>query len=219
MFDKKILNLNHQNNERNTALCLAVSFGLENVVKRLLEKKANINCNNPLQIAIRNGFTNLVILLLRNGANLNLEDGNANNALQYAIQEGKKDIIFVLLDFAKDKTPKNFVPKIDKEILDINHCNEFGDTALHLSVTKKYKDVIKRLLEEGADSNILNNSYIERSCLHIAIEHDDYEIVQLLLVNGANMNCLTGRDGNNALQVALKTKNETLALLLLDLAE
>jgi ankyrin repeat protein len=64
-----------------------------------------------------------------------------------------------------------------------------GQTAIHLAVQKNYIDIVKRLLEKGADINALatDPSYSHMTPLHYAALTGNVKAVQLLLSWGANI--------------------------------
>lgn len=71
-----------------------------------------------------------------------------------------------------------YQPNLDDE-------TSWGVTALYLAVLYRHVPVAKCLLEAGASPNLLPTS-TEIPPLHIAIRDNDFELVQLLLQNGAD---------------------------------
>ena len=77
-----------------------------------------------------------------------------------------------------------------------------GFTALHYATLFDRTDVIKRLVDEGADVNRQDRWYKDTP-LHLAARDNYTEAVRLLLDNGADIN-LKNNDNKTPLHVALK---------------
>ena len=75
-------------------------------------------------------------------------------------------------------------------------------TALHNATAFNRTDVIKRLVDEGADVNRQDRWYKDTP-LHLAARDNYTEAVRLLLDNGADIN-LKNNDNKTPLHVALK---------------
>jgi ankyrin repeat protein len=76
---RKGVDVNYQNEKKETPLIIACSSGSKNVVKFLLEKGANVNKqgygnDTPLLKAIHNGDFQVVKILIEHGADLKLEN-------------------------------------------------------------------------------------------------------------------------------------------------
>ncbi len=70
----------------------------------------------------------------------------------------------------------------------INQCDQYGQTALHIAVQKNYLDIIELLLEKGANINALGNdpSYKNMTALNYAALTGNLAATKLLLAWGAN---------------------------------
>ena len=71
---------------------------------------------------------------------------------------------------------------------DVNYCDDLGAYPLFYACQRKHRNVIKYLLENGADINAVNllgNKNL--TALHVACEVEDLESVKLLLDNGADI--------------------------------
>ena len=84
--------------------------------------------------------------------------------------------------------------------VDVSSGNGF--TALHYATLFNRTDVIKRLVDEGADVNRQDRWYKDTP-LHLAARDNYTEAVRLLLDNGADIN-LKNNDNKTPLHVALK---------------
>ncbi len=74
------------------------------------------------------------------------------------------------------------------------------DTALHLAVAATNNEMVKLLLDEGADVNAKDTGEI--TPLHDAAVNGDELIAETLLKAGANVNAAGGRQKDTALQIA-----------------
>ena len=73
------------------------------------------------------------------------------------------------------------------ETLNINALNRYGQTCMHLAVVNDNEEVLKRLIKRGADVNLADESCC--SPLHAAAARYVPRIVEVLLDNGADLNC------------------------------
>ena len=84
--------------------------------------------------------------------------------------------------------------------VDVNNVNSY--TALHSATLLNRTDVIKRLVDEGADVN-RQTRYGKNTPLHMAADCNQTEAVRLLLDNGADIN-LENNGNKTPLHVARK---------------
>lgn len=80
-----------------------------------------------------------------------------------------------------------------KHILDLHpelatSINEQGWSALHLAARFGHIDVLKVMLDRGADLSLASNNQIEAQPLHAAVAGNQPEMVKLLLDAGADVN-------------------------------
>jgi len=96
---------------------------------------------------------------------------------------------------------------------DVNAINNDYETALMLAVYKNYKDIVKLLLNKGANPNIQDK--VGNTALMFAVNKGYKDIVKLLLNKGADPNLQT-EYGNTALIWATKRTNKDIVKLLLN---
>lgn len=91
-----------------------------------------------------------------------------------ALRQGNRELAFKLIQHTQH--------------YQLNQCNSFGQAALHIAVQKNYPDIIKALLEKGADINVLgyDPSYSRMTPLHYAALTGNLLITKMLLAWGAN---------------------------------
>jgi len=157
-----------------TPLLLAVHNQNVEMVKFLLSKKANPNLcstnSSPVHEAVRVHNQQILEIVLSGGGNINLSTDFGKTPLLMAIQEEQEAIFDFLLGKKADTKVKNdgkvscihFAAasnslKIMEKILawkdtNINERNGNGKTALHIAAEKNNGDMIKVLLNKGADT-------------------------------------------------------------------
>ncbi len=125
------------------ALELASFHGNFPLVKKILNKGANVNVSNcaALQMACQNGHFDIVVYLIESGTINNLP---SSNVFMAAVENDHISIVKFLLS--------------DKNIFGIILCDvnaDFG-LALRTAIEKENFDMVKLLVESGADINILD---------------------------------------------------------------
>jgi len=98
-----------------------------------------------------------------------------------ALRQGHKELALALIQHAKP--------------YQVCLYDQQGQTALHLAVQKNLPDVVKALLEKGANINALatDPSYTHMTPLHYAALTGNQKIAQLLLAWGANIHLENGQ--------------------------
>ena len=97
---------------------------------------------------------------------------------------------------------------------DLNNIKDTnGETPLYLACENSHTELVKLLLEHGADANI--KSEYGYTPLYRACDKDNTEVVKLLLEHGADVNSKDNY-GNTLLYSACKNNNTELAKLLLE---
>ena len=90
--------------------------------------------------------------------------------------------------------------------LNLKDCDNF--TALMLAVWKGQNEIVEFLIGEGADINVTDSTYA-KTLLHLAIEDDKDETLNLLFEKGAKDLINTGdKDYSTPLHYAAKVGNE-----------
>ena len=185
---------------------------------------------SPLQAASAMGFTDSVKLLLQNNADVNIIGGRWSHSLQAAAVKGHIDVVETLLDnnarvdikggpltsallaAATFSNASSFEMSIITRLLEagsnIHDKTENGYTALHLAALHDNLALFSLLLVRGAHVNALSGdrrakkSDFERMTpLHIASWKGDEEIVNELIIYGANVEART-TNGKQSLHLA-----------------
>ncbi|KAH6628318.1 ankyrin repeat-containing domain protein [Chaetomium tenue] len=192
-----------ENSSGNSAININIGVGQEDVVKMLIEKKANIDHPDPFGWprifgAVFSADTSLTRLLADGGADLTrIVDGAS--LLHYAVS-ASSGVMGVLLEFTR---------YLKLETVDRN-----GDTALlrgSLGDTGNF-ECLKRLILAGADVNAKDKD--NETALHNAVRNGNYELVSLLLAQPeTDINCV-GSYGTALQQACRRRMTPTIRTLL-----
>ncbi|KAM3919856.1 ankyrin repeat domain-containing protein 27 isoform 2-T2 [Leptodactylus fuscus] len=131
-----------------TPLHIAAICGQSKFIDLLISKGAVVNATDyhgstPLHLACQKGQQKIALLLLHYKASRDIQDNNGNTPLHLACTYGHEDCVKALVYY------------------DVNSCrmdcgNEKGDTALHIAARWGYQGIIEVLLQNGADTSVLN---------------------------------------------------------------
>jgi len=203
-------NVSDVNEFGNTALIAAVHGGYVNVKRR-----PNVHRLNRESIAVNDGNVEVVEMLLAHGADVNFQNSFGNTALIAAIEENHVKVVGMLLEHGADVNLQNSrgytalivaaesQPSIENsEVVwmllvaetDLNLQNLDGTTALTAAVDNVKVDVVRNILS-GCRSYVQGNIAVvnhqdanNNTPLLIAAERGNAEIVEMLLVGGADAN-------------------------------
>jgi hypothetical protein len=138
-------------------------------------------CENPLIIAFKKGHRSIVESLIRAGANINVQEKEdystepMGTPLYYAVLHGYDDIAVDLIRAGAE---------INVEIYNPPRKKKPPDTALKIAIKQNNINIVKTLIERGADIKLVSHYYgvIEDSALSIAIDKNvNPEIVRYLI--------------------------------------
>ncbi|KAK3419797.1 hypothetical protein EUGRSUZ_G00560 [Eucalyptus grandis] len=153
-------------------LLTVASTGNAAILEKLLKAKldpdvGNLEGKTSLHIAASLGHEDCVWLLLKNGCNMHLRDRNGNNALWHAISSKQHSIFRVLYSCAASSDP----------------CTA-GDL-LCTAAKRNDLEVMKELLNHGLNIDSMNHQGF--TALQIAMAENHEDMVNLLVMNGANV--------------------------------
>jgi ankyrin repeat protein len=207
---KAISDLLHRNTDANvaqpdgaTALHWAAHWGDLAMAAQLIAAGAHPNVTNdygvaPINLAAENGDAKMLDLLLKAGARVGSRLPSGETPLMSAARAGKVDAVDLLIGRGAD--------------LNVQQTSK-GQNALMWAVAERHLNVVRILLEHGADVNAKSSSGF--TALMFAGREGDSGIAELLLAKGADVNAAAS-DGSTPLLVAAVRAHVDFALLLLD---
>ncbi|XP_041040808.1 protein phosphatase 1 regulatory subunit 16A isoform X2 [Carcharodon carcharias] len=187
-----------------TALHQCCIDDYEDIVKLLLEAKANVNaCDSelwtPLHAAATCGHLHLVQQLIQHGANLMAV--NADGNMPYDLCEddvtldyiesamAQQDITQEKIDEARMATERWMIKDIRRLLeteVDLNSQNDVGTCLLHIAAANGYTEAAQLLLGHKAKVDLKDADGWEP--LHAAACWGQVHMVELLVGHGANLN-------------------------------
>ena len=188
---------------------VAAQEGNTDVVKYLIGHKLSIMRttginNTALQLAAANGHLTTVQVLKEAGGALDdislhhAAAGGHNHVLQYLLREGLQD------ECVHDISSSMFSDQEDSElkVFKVHKCDNrhfyLRETALHAAVKGGHLSVIESLLNENQSAINCTNSAGRRP-LHEAVQINNYNTLEALLVSGTNasVQCDTNKIGSS----------------------
>eukprot|EP01083_Nonionella_stella_P043259 116727_1 len=151
----------------------------DEAVKASINKPAHYTKSTPLFIAVDQGHVKCVAHMLSlDDVSLNVLDRRNNSMFMMAVAHCDNDIALMLLDHS-DKMKKEGTKH---GIVDINHVDDDGDSALHLAATNNNHQIIDALIQRNINTDLQNSRH--ETALHIACEEQHTQTVEILLKTG-----------------------------------
>ncbi|XP_067086059.1 KN motif and ankyrin repeat domain-containing protein 3 isoform X2 [Osmerus mordax] len=166
---------------------------------------------------------------------VNMTDGNGNTALHYSVSHSNFIVVGLLLDTGmccvdkqnkagytaimlaalsavKEEEDMQVVKKLFSQGNVNAKASQAGQTALMLAVSHGRQEMVRALLDCGANVNVQDDE--GSTALMCASEHGRAEIVSLLLDQLGCDISIVDNDGSNALSIALEASHNDTAVLL-----
>lgn len=191
--------------QERTALHAAAAGGLDWLVKHLIQKGIDVNSPDkyggiPLGAALFDRNYNTAKLLIESGSDVNKKGLSNNTPLHYACNAGG-DAGTVLALLKKGADPNQKTDSYKK------------DTALHQAAGYGLTEIVKHLLDHGADMEIKDANGETALCR--AVSNNHFDIVKVLVEKGARFS-YHQKQGFSAIQYALDNDNSEIFEYLLD---
>lgn len=197
-----------------TPLHLAVDCGHVGNVEILLKYNPNVNSSctidneeghTALHFAAKGTKEEIVEMIINTGANINASTKSGMTPLHLAVENGILNNVKMLLKYKPDI---NCVCTLE---------NEKGYSPLHFAAKGTNKEIVKFLLNSGAEIN--KNTENGLTPLHLATKYGRVDIVKILLIYNPEVNYLhtsVNEEGYTPLHFAAKGSNEKIVEILLN---
>lgn len=200
---------------------VAAGMGDLTQIKAFIENGIDVNTRNkdgftPLYAACSRGHADVVKFLIDNGADVNAKDDYGQAPIDVAAERNRRNLVQLLVAKGAEISTIHLaaylgdVTKVEGFIekgVDVNIARgPKDDTPLHYAVKSRSGsvDVIKLLVDSGADVNARNTS--GDTPLHYAAKYDRKDIFQLLVSKGADVVIKNDRGRTPKDIVAMRTK-------------
>ena len=218
-----------------TPLMQAIRFNRLDIIDFLIERGVDVNepgsgdNSKPIYFALNSKNGKILEKLIKAGAEVNTQYQYGYSPLHSAATHNNYEAVKILLKHGAtvnqmskpietplpdpdDYPDKKCYEEIKKHTEKLN-SKKIGDTPIFSAINRGNSDILRLLIDAGADVN--GESNIDRSPLFRAIRDGDKEKVRLLLENGADVN-ITNDEGETALHSAALYGNKEILELLLD---
>jgi ankyrin repeat protein len=229
-------NVNAAESDGTTLLMRAIDGRRPAIAEILIEAGADVRAANrygvtPLYLAARSADAQAARALLAAGADANAESPDGVTVLMTAAKAGNPQIVEALLggsSVGAATVANSGYSGADAVVAPVNRAdpnareNWHGQTALMWAASEGHADVVRVLVEGGADVNTASRA--GNTALHIATMRGWTEIIELLAERGAALDVRNAR-GRTPLDIALGVPeeripyNEATATLLRRLAD
>jgi len=196
-----------------TALHYATDGGSKEVAKLLIQQGATVDARNkaeetPLHIASKRGYRDLAQLLIANKADVNAKTKDGQTPLLRAARLGHKDVMELLIDKGAEVSPvddllywtcehghRDLAETLIQKGANVN-SEAWGDAPAFVAVSYHRPDVLKLLLDNGANPNARNEW--GWTLLHHTVDPvcRSLEMTRMLLDKGANPNAKIPQDNS-----------------------
>jgi len=166
--------MNMRNKEGMTALMYAAKYGANGIVRKLCQSSARLetkgikNTKTALLLAAENGHKPVLETLMGYGADLAAET-DTNNALMLSVNNNHLETIRYILSVNEERG----------RVLDVDHQNRLGFTALMIAAYNGNHRVAELLCKHGANRQLKNKD--GNTAYAIARRANHYDLCQLLL--------------------------------------
>ena len=208
------INVTHPRS-RKTPLHMSSERGFEEITEVLLKHGANIDPKSddgttPLYAAIACGHISTVRLLIARGASVECLQGH------FPLHKAVKPGIESYVSCTRSGSPsdyKHIIEVLLRQGFPVDDRLDGGETALQKALLAGRVDIMKLLIDHGADPDASNIP--GRTALHTASKYGELEMAELLINSGAKANA-SDCTGRTALHTASKYGELEMAELLIN---
>ena len=178
------------------------------LIQKMLEKGADVNSRDkrgrtPLLLACDNDDYKIAEYLIELGADVNITDVDGNTPLLSVLRSRP--------GWGLDEECTTQIQKMLEKGVDVNHCNNNGETPLHLACATRDSDIIlQTMISQRADVNVVDNDgrtpldYSLRQATRERNKERIYSVIFQLLVKGCFIrNIFTAGQISSELKVLL----------------
>uniref|UniRef100_A0A8D8A120 Ankyrin-1 n=1 Tax=Culex pipiens TaxID=7175 RepID=A0A8D8A120_CULPI len=163
---------NKPDSSTKTALHIAAQRGHNDVIKLLINSKADVNIQNgkgqsPLHFSPTPKTYNL---LVREGANENVTDCNGNTVLHIAARDNRLELVEFLLN---------------KKSSDVDCKNRIGQTAFHFASYGGHERIVELLIRKNANINVKDN--LAKTAIFYAVKREHSSMIRCLKKHSAEI--------------------------------
>ena len=226
-------NLKNKTQMGSTPLMMTSEYKSLEIPKYLIKKGANINIQDNNGDPVINwsayyGNVPFTRLMLENGAKTNLKSIHSDGVLQVALKEWQDSIVDLLLEHNVfiHQVQENSMELINalknnnlplfESLLNKNNLNTrdgASNTLLMIAAKNGYFELVKYLIEEGADINAINS--VGQTALNLSIYFAKNDIANFLIQKGADVNKTDSKYILTPLVAAIRSNNLVLGEVLL----
>ena len=191
--------VNHADRYGMTSILLAVHFGFTEIAQLLIDRGADLQCRRRgwAPIHLSHDQPEMTRCLLRNGADVNGIGKQDYTPLYIAAFNDCPEVVKVLLLY--------------KPNLEITHIDENDRTALTVATERGKTEVVRLLLEAGADIN--HRSGQNKFPLQFAVAENREDTLRILMKYDPKVD-LVDNDGNTALHCINSRTSVSIAKIL-----
>lgn len=181
--------LNLKNNQQCNPLHVAASVGNIYIIKLLYDRGMDLdsidyNGNSPIFISTINNYPETVKYFLSKKANIHNQNNSKEIYDNHAFYT-QSTLLHICIKYDRPELLLLFI----KHKININAHSDTYETPLMYACKLNKLVFVKLLLSNGANPNIY--SQLNYSCLHCAIENNNYDMVKILIDYNSDYNLKT----------------------------